>query len=182
MYGGSRVNRNGSGHYRVGADIGGTFTDIVLVAPDGTYGTRKVLSTVDDYSRGIVEGLLDLLHSLGVEPGLVNELVHGTTVATNAILENKGAKTALLTTKGFRDVLEFRRLRTPQLYDRFYEPPRPMVERRLRLEVDERVAATGEVIEPLHEDSLDAVLDRIAADGAEAVAVSLIHSYRNQEH
>src|SRR5215211_4416535 len=96
----------GAERYRVGADIGGTFTDVVLVAPDGAFATRKVLSTVDDYSRGIIEGLSDLLAILDLPASTVAEIVHGTTVATNAILENKGAKTALLTTKGFRDVLE----------------------------------------------------------------------------
>lgn len=169
-------------HYRVGADIGGTFTDVVLVAPNGAYGTRKVLSTVDDYSRGIIEGLSDLLATLDLPPAAVAEIVHGTTVATNAILENKGAKTALLTTRGFRDVLELRRLRTPQLYDRFYEPPRPIVERRLRWEVGERLDAAGDVLEPLDEASVLAGLDRIEDDGAEAVAVCFLHSYRNPAH
>jgi N-methylhydantoinase A len=180
--GGADAGGADAARYRVGADIGGTFTDIVLVAPDGTFGTRKVLSTVDDYSRGIIEGLSDLLTSLALPAAAVAEIVHGTTVATNAILENKGAKTALLTTRGFRDVLELRRLRTPQLYDRFYEPPRPIVERRLRLEVAERLDAAGEVVLPLAEETVVAALDRIAGDGAEAVAVCLIHSYRNPEH
>ncbi|MEA2526574.1 MAG: N-methylhydantoinase, partial [Thermomicrobiales bacterium] len=172
----------GGPHYRVGADIGGTFTDIVLVAPDGSFGTRKVLSTVDDYSRGIIEGLSDLVAALDVPASAVDEIVHGTTVATNAILENKGAKTALLTTRGFRDVLELRRLRTPQLYDRFYEPPRPIVERRLRLEVAERLDAAGEVVLPLDEETVLAALDRIGGDGTEAIAVCLLHSYRNPAH
>jgi N-methylhydantoinase A len=172
----------GTGRYRVGADIGGTFTDLVLVAPGGTFATRKVLSTVDDYARGIVEGLSGLLASLDLPAAAVAEIVHGTTVATNAILEGKGAATALLTTKGFRDVLELRRLRTPQLYDRHYAPPRPIVERRLRLEVTERLGAAGEVVVPLDEASVAAALDLIAGDGAEAVAVCLLHSYRNPAH
>ena len=173
---------DGTGTYRVGADIGGTFTDIVVVAPDGAFGTRKVLSTTDDYARGIVEGLRHLLADLGVEGAALGEIVHGTTVATNTILENKGAKTALLTTRGFRDVLELRRLRVPQLYDRYYVPPRPMVERRLRLEVDERLGASGEVVRALDEASLGPALDRIEREGAEAVAVCLLHSYRNPSH
>jgi N-methylhydantoinase A len=172
----------GAERYRVGADIGGTFTDIVLVAPDGSFGTRKVLSTVDDYARGIVEGLSELLATFDVPASAVAEIVHGTTVATNAILESKGAKTALLTTRGFRDVLELRRLRTPQLYDRFYEPPRPIVERRLRQEVTERLDANGDVVELLDESSVLAALDRIAGDGVEAIAVCLLHSYRNPAH
>ncbi|HEY7032211.1 MAG TPA: hydantoinase/oxoprolinase family protein [Thermomicrobiales bacterium] len=169
-------------HYRVGADIGGTFTDVVLVAPNGAFATRKVLSTVDDYSRGILDALADLLAALDVPAAAVAEIVHGTTVATNAILEGKGAPTALLTTRGFRDVLELRRLRTPHLYDRFYEPPRPIVERRLRLEVGERLDAAGEIVEPLDAGSVHVALDRIAGDGAEAVAICLLHSYRNPAH
>jgi N-methylhydantoinase A len=171
-----------AGTYRVGADIGGTFTDIVLVAPDGAFATRKVLSTVDDYSRGIVDGLQSLLQELEVASGAVAEIVHGTTIATNAILENKGGLTALVTTAGFRDVLELRRLRTPQLYDRFYRPPQPIVERRLRLEVSERIDAAGEVIVELDESSVNDAIDRIEREQVEAVAVSLLHSYRNPEH
>src|SRR5579859_3996702 len=120
------------GGYRVGADVGGTFTDLVLLAPDGSWSRRKVPSTTDDYGRGIAEGLRDLLRDEGLSGAAIDEIVHGTTVATNAILENRGAKTALLTTRGFRDVLEFRRLRVPRLYDLFYRPPAPIVERRLR--------------------------------------------------
>jgi N-methylhydantoinase A len=173
---------NPASHYRVGADIGGTFTDIVLVAPDGSYGSRKVLSTTDDYSRGIVEALLHLAGELDVPVTDVDEIVHGTTIATNAILENKGAKTALITTRGFRDVLELRRLRTPQLYDRYYEPPKPVVERRLRLEVTERLDASGEVVVELDESSIHTALDHIECESVEAIAVSLLHSYRHPAH
>src|SRR5215212_9164419 len=132
--------------YRVGVDIGGTFTDIVLAGPDGGFWTRKVSSTTDDYGRGIVEGLRSLLDELRLDGAEIDEVIHGTTVATNAILEYRGARTALLTTKGFRDVLELRRVRSPELYNDFYRPPAPMVTRRLRLEVDERVAADGTVV------------------------------------
>jgi N-methylhydantoinase A len=167
--------------FRLGADIGGTFTDLVLLASDGRCWRKKVPSTTDDYSRGIVEGLQELLEEEGIV-GEVEEIVHGTTVATNAILENRGARTALLTTKGFRDVLEFRRLRVPQLYDLFYSPPAPIVERRLRLEVDERLGPRGEVVTPLDERSVRTALERVRADGAEAVAVCLLHSYVNSAH
>ncbi|MGE3798091.1 MAG: hydantoinase/oxoprolinase family protein, partial [Thermomicrobiales bacterium] len=169
-------------HFRAGADIGGTFTDVVLLAPDGSFRSRKVLSTTDDYSRGIVDALINLVGRAGTEASQIGQIVHGTTVATNAILENQGARTALLTTKGFRDVLELRRLRTPQLYDRFYEPPKPIVERRLRLEVTERIDARGDVILELDEASVATAIARIEAEGADAVAVSLIHSWRNPEH
>ncbi len=167
------------GGYRVGADIGGTFTDLVVTTPGGRTLTRKVPSTPDDYARGIVAGLRDLLDAHDLAGEAIAEIVHGTTVATNAILENRGARTALITTRGFRDVLELRRLRTPQLYDRFYQPPRPIVERRLRLEVDERLDAAGGVLAPLDRASMLTTIERCRAEGVEAVAVSLLHSFRN---
>ena len=171
-----------NGTYRLGADIGGTFTDLVLISPDGRYTTRKVSSTVDDYSRGIAEGALAMLQELEMAGDSIREVVHGTTIATNAILENKGAKTALITTKGFRDVLELRRLRVPELFSLNYTPPPPLVARRLRLEVDERLAADGSVITELDIASVTRAIERIRQDGAEAVAVCLLHSYRNGEH
>jgi N-methylhydantoinase A len=154
----------------------------VLAAPDGESRLKKVLSTPDDYARGIVAGLEALLAERGLDGAAVEEIVHGTTVATNAILEHKGAKTALLTTRGFRDVLELRRLRIPHLYNLRYLPPRPMVERRLRLEVTERLDATGAVVEPLDEASVRAAVERIRREGAAAVAVCLLHSFRDPTH
>src|SRR5215211_3209974 len=111
--------------YRVGVDVGGTFTDIVLLGADGTVHTKKLSSTTDDYGRGIVAGLTELLDELALAPAAIEAVVHGTTVATNAILEGRGARTALLTTAGFRDVLEFRRIRVPMLYNLLYEKPKP---------------------------------------------------------
>ncbi|MBI4220121.1 MAG: hydantoinase/oxoprolinase family protein, partial [Chloroflexi bacterium] len=169
-------------NYRIGVDIGGTFTDLVFAGPDGVFWTKKVSSTPDDYARGILEGTLALLSELKNDPAQVRSIVHGTTVATNAIAEHRGAKTALLTTKGFRDVLELRRLRTPELYSLFYSPPKPLVERRLRLEVDERIGAQGEVVTPLDEATVHAALDRLVEEGVEAIAVCLLHSYRNPFH
>lgn len=168
--------------YRIGADIGGTFTDLVMSGPEGRIWTKKVLSTPDDYSRAIVEGTVAMLADAGVSGSAVSEIVHGTTVATNAILENRGAKTALITTKGFRDVLELRRLRVPELFSLFYVPPKPLVERRLRLEADERMSAEGAVLRKLDERTVTAALDRIRQDGVEALAVCLLHSYRNPAH
>src|ERR1051326_2926851 len=98
-------------NFRAGVDIGGTFTDIVLLGDDGSRYTKKVSSTVDDYARAIVEGLAALFAEIGAEASGIAELLHGTTVASNAILEHKGARTGLITTKGFRDVLEIRKLR-----------------------------------------------------------------------
>ena len=170
-----------TGRYRLAVDIGGTFTDVVLLAPDGRYWTKKVSSTPRDYAVGIIEGVSQVLDERGLDGSAVSEIIHGTTVASNTILENKGARTALITTRGFRDVLELR-LRVPQLYSVFYEPPTPLVERRLRLEVDERVDSGGAVITPLSGEDVEAALDRIEEDGAESVAVCFLHSYRNAAH
>ena len=182
MSGSSSVSSSGPVEYRLSADIGGTFTDIVLLSPTGRYWTKKVSSTPDDFARGVIEGIDLLLDEENLRGSGLAEIIHGTTVATNAVLENKGAKTALVTTRGFRDVLELRRLRVPQLYNAFYRPPEPLVERRLRLEVDERIGAGGAVVRQLDEDSVTAVLDRLRRDAPEAVAVCLIHSYSNPEH
>ena len=103
--------------YRLGVDIGGTFTDIVLLDESGTLYNKKILSTPDDYSRAIEEGVRELLKTTGVRASEIVELAHGTTVATNAIIERKGVTVALVTTEGFRDVLEIARFRAPRLYD-----------------------------------------------------------------
>jgi N-methylhydantoinase A len=169
-------------NFRAGVDIGGTFTDIVLLGDDGSRYTKKVSSTVDDYARAIVDGLAALLGEIGAEPGGIAELLHGTTVASNAILEHKGAKTGLITTKGFRDVLEIRNLRMPRLYDMSWTKPPPLVERRLRTEVDERVNAAGGIDRPLDEASVERAVRFLAAEGGEAIAVCLLHSYLNPAH
>src|SRR5690349_4637230 len=163
--------------FRAGVDIGGTFTDIVLLGDDGSRYTKKVSSTVDDYARAIVEGLAALLREIGGEAAGVVELLHGTTVASNAILEHKGAKTGLITTKGFRDVLEIRNLRMPRLYDMSWTKPPPLVERRLRTEVDERVNAAGGVDRPLDEASVERAVKFLVDEGVEAIAICLLHSY-----
>ena len=129
------------GHLRVAADIGGTFTDVALIFPDGRLSTRKLPSTPDDYARGVVEGIVQLIEGESLGPETIGEVLHACTVATNAILENKGARTALITTEGFRDVLEMRRIRVPRLYEPLYVKPRQLVPRRLRYEVTERLDA-----------------------------------------
>src|SRR5689334_9707224 len=111
------------GGYSIGVDIGGTFTDLILVAADGKVYSGKLVSTPPDYERGIVEGLGQLLARHGLDPADCRSIVHGTTVATNAIIERKGAVTGLLTTRGFRDVLELRRIRIPKQYDLAWEKP-----------------------------------------------------------
>jgi N-methylhydantoinase A len=117
-----------------------------------------------------------------VSPESIEEIVHGTTVATNAVLQHKGAKTALITTRGFRDVLELRRMRVPSLYSLLYEPPKPLVERSLRLEVTERIGADGEIVVPLDLNGLDAIIQKIRDEMVEAVAVCFLHSYRYPDH
>ena len=129
--------------YRVGVDIGGTFTDIVFLNDEGTLFTKKVSSSVEDYARAIVEGLEEVYAENGVGASDVEEVLHATTVVSNAILEYKGARTGLITTRGFRDVLELRRLRMPRLYDLAWEKPPPLVERYLRMEVTERLDEKG---------------------------------------
>ena len=167
---------------RVGIDIGGTFTDIVMLAPGGRVSTAKVLSTPDDYSRGIVEGLSGLMESESVEPGSLAQIMHGTTVATNALLEGKGARVALITTDGFRDTLEIRRLRMPALYDiRFRKPP-ALVPRNLRFEVPERVDARGQVERPLDEAAAAAAIEAALAAGIDTIAVCLLNAYANGAH
>src|SRR6184192_1104991 len=137
--------------YRVGVDIGGTFTDIVLLGSDGTIHTKKVSSSVENYAQAIVDGLSEVFRETGLGGGSIEEIRHGTTVASNAILEHKGARVGLITTKGFRDVLEIRTLRMPKLYDLTWEKPPTLVERCLRIEVSERIDTRGAVQQPLDE-------------------------------
>src|SRR5712692_10168132 len=168
--------------FRVGVDIGGTFTDIVLLDADGTIHTKKVSSSVDDYARAIASGLDEVFRETGLAGRDFSEVLHGTTVASNAILELKGARTGLITTKGFRDVLEIRRIRMPKLYDLSWEKPVTLVERYLRMEVDERVDAQGQVLKTLDPMEVERVLDRLLAEHIEALAVCLINSYANPAH
>ena len=134
--------------YRVGVDIGGTFTDIVLLGSDGTIHTKKVSSSVENYAQAIVDGLSEVFRETGLGGGSIEEIRHGTTVASNAILEQKGARVGLITTKGFRDVLEIRTLRMPKLYDLTWTKPAPLVERYLRKVVDERIDHLGQIDRP----------------------------------
>jgi N-methylhydantoinase A len=168
--------------YRVGIDIGGTFTDIVFLGEHGERLTKKVSSTVDNYATAIVGGLAELIGEHNLEAADIVELLHGTTVASNAILELKGARTGLITTKGFRDVLEIRTLRMPRLYDLSWTKPPPLVERHLRVEVDERVNARGDIERPLSEADAARAIEKLVDQGVEAVAVCLIHSYLNPAH
>ena len=173
---------SGNQPLRVGADIGGTFTDLVFACPDGRLHKRKVPSTPADYSRAIVEGVAAFCAEHGLAPAQMNEVVHATTVATNAILERKGARTALLTTEGFRDVLELRRIRIPMSYDLGWQKPPPLVDREWRRGVGERLDAQGKVLIALNMADLAAAVAQFRADDIEAVAVCFLHSYRNPRH
>lgn len=168
--------------YRIGVDIGGTFTDVVLRGADGILRTKKVLSTPDDYARGVVQGILELLDESGAAPASVTKVVHATTVASNAVLEGKGSRCALLTTAGFRDVLELRRLRIPVMYELQYEKPAPLVPRRLRYEIPERTGPRGEEWIELDEDAVREAVEEARAHGVASVAISFLHAYANPEH
>src|SRR5437773_3667815 len=168
--------------YRVGVDVGGTFTDIVLLGADGTIHTKKISSSVENYAQAIVEGLTEVLREMRLAPEAIEELRHGTTIASNAILEHKGARTGLITTKGFRDVLEIRTLRMPRMYDIAWTKPAPLVERYLRQVVDERVNALGVIERPLDPRDAERAVDALFAEKVEAIAVSLLHSFTNPAH
>ena len=167
---------------RVAADIGGTFTDIALIRGDGRVATRKVPSTPHDYGGGVLEGIRQILAEERLDVSDVGEVLHACTVATNAVLEGKGARTGLITTAGFRDVLELRRIRVPRLYEPLYRKPPPLVPRRLRLEAAERMDWRGEVLEALDEASVTAAINALIAAEVQAVAVCLLHSYANPAH
>jgi len=157
---------------RIGVDVGGTFTDVILQRDDGNATMRKLLSTPPNYDAAVVEAVAGMTDGAGVEG-----VVHGTTVATNAVLEHRGALTALVTTAGFRDVLELRRLRIPHMYDPFWRKPPALVPRRLRFEVSERMAADGTELRPLDAGEAREVAGRLRDAGVEAIAVCLLHSY-----
>ena len=164
---------------RIGIDIGGTFTDLVALEDDGTVRTVKTPSTPQDYAEGIANGLAVLLQGPGAD---VSELLHATTIGSNTILENKIARTALITTAGFRDVLEIRDLRMPRLYDINWTKPEPLVPRHLRLEVTERMRPNGSVAIELDPQSVCDAIAVIAAQSVESVAICLLHSYANPAH
>jgi N-methylhydantoinase A len=169
----------------VGIDVGGTFTDVVSVdTTSGTVTVDKVPTTYPDPSPGVIEGLrlvTDPARS-GPEGAGIGAIVHGTTIGTNALIERRGARTAVVTTDGFRDVLELRLGRKPTVWDFNFDIPPALVPRRLRFGVRERVDAGGHVIQPLDEASLSAVAQTLAAEGVEAVAVCLLFSFLNPEH
>jgi N-methylhydantoinase A len=169
--------------YMVGVDVGGTFTDVTLVdTHSGEILNHKVPSTPDDPSRAIMNGVEQILEMNGVPVSEVRYLAHGTTVATNSLIERKGALTGLLVTEGFRDLLEIGRQTRPSLYDFFKEKPEPVIPGHLRLEVTERLYADGSVRKPLDQGSLREAIERLKQEGVQSIAVCFLFSYLNPEH
>lgn len=172
--------------YRVGIDVGGTFTDFLLMLEDGTPEVYKTSSTPKDPTVGVVAGLTEMAaaHGLTLEEFVkqVELIVHGTTVTTNAVLTNNGVKTGLLTTEGFRDILEMRRGWREELYDNKLTPPTPMVSRDRRMPVTERVDYQGNVVTPLDQQSVRDAIAKLREQQVDAVAVCFMHAYANPEH
>lgn len=168
--------------YRIGVDIGGTFTDIVLYDETGQTAISKVASTPDDPGKAVITGIVDMLAQRDIAPAQVSEIAHGTTVGSNTILQKKGAVTGLITTRGFRDVLEIGRIRTPDMFDLTWEKPVQLVPRRFRKEVVERLSAHGEIVVPLDKSSLQTAVRELLAQGCEALAICFLNSYANPVH
>ncbi|HTZ01568.1 MAG TPA: hydantoinase/oxoprolinase family protein [Xanthobacteraceae bacterium] len=177
------MTEEGSGRTaRIGVDVGGTFTDVVLALSDGRIFVNKTTTTPADPGEGVAVGVAAVLAEAGVDPCDLAEIVHGTTVASNTILQKTGARTGLLTTAGFRDVLEIGRIRTPGMFNLAWRKPEPLVPRRWRLEATERIAADGAVVVPLDEDSVRRAAATFVAEKVEAVALCFINSYVNDAH
>lgn len=176
------THSNAATGMRVAADVGGTFTDLVMLDGAGSVWTRKVPSTPPHFERGVLEAIEQMLAEAGFSGSSVATVCHGTTVATNAVLEHRGALTALITTRGFRDVLELRRVRAPQIYDLFFDKPKILIERRLRLELTERMSASGEVLAPIAQEELAAIAEQLEREQVESIAVCLLHSYAHPQH
>jgi len=168
---------------RIGVDIGGTFTDLVWVdEATGAVRVGKLLTTPKDPSQAVEEGVVTLLHEADAAAGAVRALIHGTTLATNALIERKGARVGLLATAGFRDAVEIGREGRYDMYDLFIDPPVPLVPRQLRVEVSERILADGSVLRPLDAAQAREAITALGAQGVEAIAICLLHAYRNPAH
>lgn len=166
---------------RLGADIGGTFTDIALDCRGQLYST-KVLTSYAAPEQAILDGIAVVLRDAGITPAELEIVIHGTTLATNALIERRGARTALITTEGFRDVIEMRTESRFEQYDLNLQLPTPLVPREDRFTVKGRIGAQGQELQPLDEAALEEIADHIAAEGFGAVAIGFIHSYMNPAH
>ena len=165
---------------RIGVDIGGTFTDLCIASDEGIIAVGKILTTHDEPARAVEEVIRTTLASAGLDGGDVDQVVHGTTLVTNALIERKGSRVALLTTEGFRDVLEMAREHRYVLHDLMVELPKPLVPRHLRFGVPERTLADGTIERPLDLDFVRRLAKELAAEGVEAVAVCFLHSFANE--
>jgi N-methylhydantoinase A len=168
--------------FRVGFDVGGTFTDFALQIEDGRLLTGKRLTTPDDPARACVEGLRELVARAGLDWPRLAQAVHGTTLGSNVVIERKGGHVALLTTRGFRDVLIIGREKRYQLYDLMIEKPAPLVPRSRIREVTERIAFDGEVLTPLDEEGLRRTVRALRAEGVQSIAICFLHAYANPAH
>ena len=166
---------------RLGADIGGTFTDVVL-EKNSTFFSSKVLTTTDFPEIGILKGISQLTEQAKIEPKSISQIIHGTTLATNTLIERTGAKTALLTTKGFRDVIEMRTESRFEQYDLNLTLPLPLIARQHRYVINERMSANGEILIPINKSEILKLIKTISKQGYQSIAVGLIHSYANDSH
>lgn len=172
-----------NGACRLGIDIGGTFTDVVLVDQHTSQAfIGKALTTPREPAVGVLNGLEKIVRKSGIEPARIANIIHATTLVTNALIERKGARTGLITTQGMRDLLEIGREQKYELYDIFLRMPEPLVPANLRKEAVERVYVGGEVLAPLDRERLRETIDELAREGVEAIAVCLLHSYANPDH
>src|SRR5260370_15012504 len=163
---------------RLGVDIGGTFTDVALEA-DGCRYSVKILTTPEAPESAVLEAIGTVLQEAALAPRDLSIIIHGTTLATNAIIERKGAKTALVTTEGFRDTIEIRHENRFEQYDVNIDLPPPLVPRRLRFPVRERIDAQGRVLVPLDEAAVERLADRLLAEEVDSVAIGFLHSFPN---
>ena len=168
--------------WRLGVDIGGTFTDLVLESSNGVQASTKVLTTYDTPEDAIITGLQTVCKQVTIQPDKISQIIHGTTLATNALIERRGAKTALITTQGFRDVIEMRTESRFEQYDLNLTLPAPLLTRDHRYVVNERMDANGKILIPLQRAEIDALAERLAQFGYDSIAVGLLHSYANDSH
>ena len=174
------------GGYRVGVDVGGTFTDLICVTPAGQLVLDKTPTTSDDQSEGVMNGLAQLAGTLDMAPaelcGALDALVHGTTTADNTMIEMDGAATGLLVTEGHRDEIELRRVHKEEIWDPSYPAPPPIARRRARIPIPERVDFEGNVVLALDEDAVRAGVQRLKKLGCRSIAVMFLHSFTNPAH
>lgn len=167
---------------RVGADIGGTFTDVTLIDTGSRMHLSKVLTTHRNPAHGVIEGLQQVGRDAGVDLRRISSIIHGTTLVINALIERRGVKTALMCTEGFRHVLDIANENRYDLYDLLIERPEPLVPPALRCPVRERIYSDGSVVTPLDPESIQALIPELRRQEVRAVAVSLLHSYKNPTH